>query len=402
MGARALTAVGIAQRNLRRKPRRSFCLVLTVLLFAFSLFAGSVLSVSLSDGILSMSDRLGADVMVVPEGYDPHIDSILLSGKPSSFYLPRDVMEELKGIEGIDKMSPQIFLATLNASCCSYPVQLVGIDYETDFLIKPWLKETLHRELEDGEIILGYRVNGEQGDTIEFFKKGYPVAGRLQQTGMGFDATVFMTRSTAVALAREAERLMKHPLARDGSLISTVMIRLAPGYDSVEVAREINGKLNGKGIYALFSKKFVNKITSGLTVVSGLIKGIVALVWLLAVVVIALLFAMTLGERRREMGVLRAVGATRGMLIRLALTEVSLLGLYGSILGVLLAGAAVAAFAPSMTGTLNLPFLLPPLSGLLLMGAASVAASVLTGILAALGSAFRASRIDICDNMRDM
>ena len=180
------------------------------------------------------------------------------------------------------------------------------------------------------------------------------------------------------------------------------MIRLMPGYDSVEVAREINGKLNGKGIYALFSKKFVNKITSGLTVVSGLIKGIVGLVWLLAVVVIALLFAMTLGERRREMGVLRAVGATRGMLVRLALTEASLFSLYGSILGVLLAGAAVAAFAPSMTGTLNLPFLLPPLSGLLLMGAASVAASVLTGVLAALGSALRASRIDICDNMRDM
>ena len=392
MGARPLTAVGIAQRNLRRKPRRSFCLVLTVLLFAFSLFAGSVLSVSLSDGILSMSDRLGADVMVVPEGYDPHIDSILLSGKPSSFYLPRDVMEELKGIEGIDKMSPQIFLATLNASCCSYPVQLVGIDYETDFLIRPWLKETLHRELGDGEIILGHRVNGERGDTIEFFKKRYPVAGRLQQTGMGFDATVFMTRNTAADLAREAERLMKHPLARDGSLISTVMIRLAPGYDSVAVAREINGKLNGKGIYALFSKKFVNKITSGLTVVSGLIKGIVGLVWLLAVVVIALLFAMTLGERRREMGVLRAVGATRGMLVRLALTEASLFSLYGSILGVLLAGAAVAAFAPSMTGTLNLPFLLPPLSGLLLMGAASVSASVLTGVLAALGSALRASR----------
>ena len=129
-----LTTFELAGKNIRRKPRRSFCLVLVILLFAFSLYAGSVLSLSLSGGVSSMSDRLGADIMVVPEGYDPHIDSILLSGKPSTFYLPRDVMELLReadvdGEIGIDRMSPQTFLATLNASCCSYPVQLVGIDY---------------------------------------------------------------------------------------------------------------------------------------------------------------------------------------------------------------------------------------------------------------------------------
>ena len=73
--------------------------------------------------------------------------------------------------------------------------------------------------------------------------KGFPVAGRLEQTGMGFDATVFMTRGTLTALAREAERILKHPLNRDGSLISTVMVKLAPGYDSVKAARALNGQL---------------------------------------------------------------------------------------------------------------------------------------------------------------
>ena len=76
---------------------------------------------------------------------------------------------------GIDRMSPQTFLATLNASCCSYPVQLVGIDYGTDFLIKPWLERTLHRDLKDGEVILGHHVAGDEGDELTFFKKGFPV-----------------------------------------------------------------------------------------------------------------------------------------------------------------------------------------------------------------------------------
>nr|WP_314715928.1 ABC transporter permease [uncultured Fretibacterium sp.] len=402
-----LTTFELAGKNIRRKPRRSFCLVLVILLFSFSLYAGSVLSLSLSGGVSSMSDRLGADIMVVPEGYDPHIDSILLSGKPSTFYLPRDVMELLReadgeGEIGIDRMSPQTFLATLNASCCSYPVQLVGIDYGTDFLIKPWLERTLHRDLKDGEVILGHHVAGDEGDELTFFKKGFPVAGRLEQTGMGFDATVFMTRGTLTALAREAERILKHPLTRDGSLISTVMIKLAPGYDSVKAARALNGKLNGRGIYALFSKKFVNTISSGLNLVSGLIKGFILLVWILAVVVIALVFAMTLGERRREMGVLRVLGATRGKLIRLALAEVFLICLYGSVLGTFLGGAAIAVFGPMATETLSLPFLLPRPTVLLLMGAASIVASVLTGLLTAARSAVRASRADIYDTMRDL
>ena len=393
--------------NLRGYPVRTGTLVPFSALMTMTIFGGTMLVQGIERGLATVQSRLGADIMVVPEGYDPHIDSILLSGKPSTFYLPRDVMELLReadrdGEIGIDRMSPQTFLATLNASCCSYPVQLVGIDYGTDFLIKPWLERTLHRDLKDGEVILGHHVAGDEGDELTFFKKGFPVAGRLEQTGMGFDATVFMTRGTLTALAKEAERILKHPLTRDGSLISTVMIKLAPGYDSVKAARALNGKLNGRGIYALFSKKFVNTISSGLNLVSGLIKGFIFLVWVLAVVVIALVFAMTLGERRREMGVLRVLGATRGKLIRLALAEVFLICLYGSVLGTFLGGAAIAVFGPMATETLSLPFLLPRPTVLLLMGAASIVASVLTGLLTAARSAVRASRADIYDTMRDL
>ncbi|PIE53860.1 MAG: ABC transporter permease [Dethiosulfovibrio peptidovorans] len=400
--ASRLTTFRIAKKNIRRKPQRSFCLVLMIMLFAFSLFAGAVLSISLSNGVSSMSDRLGADIIVVPEGYDPHIDSILLSGKPSTFYLPADVLDRIReiGVEGIDKMTPQTFLATLNASCCSYPVQLVGIDYDTDFLIKPWLDKTIHRKLKRGEVILGYHVAGALGDDIMFFKNHHDVAGRLEQTGMGFDATVFMTRETIADLAVAAERIIQHPLAEDGSLISTVMIKLAPGYNSVKVAKEINKKLNDQGIYALFSKKFVNEISSNLTVVSGLIKIIIVIVWILAVVVIALLFAMTLGERKKEMGILRVMGATKGKLVRLALAEVLLISLYGSVLGVLLAGATVAVTGPMVVALLSIPFLLPSIVDLLALGGISVLVAVITSILSAAGSAIKAGYADIYDNVR--
>lgn len=70
-------------------------------------------------------------------------------------------MEKVKNTEGIEEVTPQLYVATLSASCCSYPVQIIGIDYETDFLIKPWLQKTLNRDLKDDEAIIGNHIVGD-------------------------------------------------------------------------------------------------------------------------------------------------------------------------------------------------------------------------------------------------
>lgn len=401
MKHRDLTIYHLAKENIRRKTFRSFSLISLITLFSFALFAGSVLSISLSRGVDSLSNRLGADVMVVPSGYDAHIDSILLSGEPTSFYLPADVMDKLKTIEGIDKMSPQTYIATLSASCCSYPVQIVGIDYETDFLIKPWLTESLSRELRDGEVIVGNHVAGQSGEAVKFFEKPFKIAGRLEQTGMGFDATVFMTRKTAAKLAIEAERIIEHPLSKDGSLISTVMIKLQPGYDSEKVAADITTRLANDNIFGLFSKKFVNKVSSNLMVVSSYIKITISVIWLLAVVVIALLFALTLNERKKEMATLRVLGATKAKLVRLIMTESSIVSLYGSSMGIGVAVLAIVILTPVISQKLDIPFLLPTLPVIIGVGLICWLVAFLTGPFASLYSALKLSKVDVYKSMRE-
>ncbi len=395
-----LSTFGLAKRNIGRRPWRSFCLVAAVLLFSFVLFAGTVLSLSLSRGARSAADRLGADVMVVPAGFDPHIDSVILAGKPSMFFLPSDILDRLKTIDGIERMSPQTFLATVRASCCSYPLQIIGVDYETDFLVRPWLSETMDRPLRDGELIVGCKVNGEVGDRLHFFGIDLPVAARLDQTGMGFDAMVFVTRKTAADLAKAAENIFRHPLSKDGSLISTVMLRLKPGVDSTSVAREINRKMSDDDIYALFSKKFVNAIGSSLAVVSWMIRGSVALVWLFAVLVIALLFALSVNERRSEMGILRALGASRGKILALTGAEALMISLYGAILGIVLGALATAALLPKLAAALKLPFLAPAWATLALLALASLGAAVVTGVASALVPARKAAKSDISAAMK--
>ncbi len=396
-----LTLLNLAKENIRRKVFRSFSLIILITLFSFTLITGSILSMSLSKGVSSLSDRLGADVMVVPAGYDVHIDSILLSGKPSNFYLPADAVDKIKTIEGIDKMTTQTYLATLSASCCSYPVQLIGIDYDTDFLIKPWMEETVNMDLAYGEIIIGNKVAGEPGQEIKFFGKPFTIKGRLQQTGMGFDATVFMTKETIADLAVEAVRKMKHPLSDDGSLISTIMIKLKEGYESEVVAKEITTKFGQENIFGLFSKKFVNKISANLIIISSYIKVIIGVLWILAVIVIALLFAMTLSERKKEMATLRVLGATKGQLVKLVLIESSLISLYGSILGMGLSYLGVVLLGKNISESLKIPFLLPPTSTVIITVIICFMASFLTGPLSSLYSALKLSKADVYQSMRE-
>lgn len=402
MNRQRLTTRYLAMENIRRKPFRSFALVFLITLFACALFLGTVFTLSLSRGVSSLSDRLGADIMVVPQGYEVDIDSILLSGVPSSFYLPESVLEDLSTIDSIERMTPQTYIATLSASCCSYPVQIVGIDYDTDFLIRPWLTETMRQGLKDGEVIVGYRVAGQSGDRVKFFEKPFEISGRLEQTGMGFDATVFMTRKTAAELAVAAERIVKHPLSDDGSLISTVMVRLKPGYDSVQESRRITDKFADKGIFALHSKKFVNNVSSNLNVVTNYIKITIGLIFVLAVFVIALLFLMTLSERKKEMGVLRVLGASKRKLIALILAESSLISLYGAVLGTALAGVGIFVLFPIAKDRLNIPFLLPSPMSIVLIAAGCFLISVLTGPVSSLYSVYKLTRMDVYQNLRDV
>ncbi|MBQ3625203.1 MAG: ABC transporter permease [Synergistaceae bacterium] len=394
--------LNLALKNIRMRPQRNFCIILSLLIFAFLLFAGSVLLTGLSNGSQSMADRLGADIMLVPSGYDPHIDSILLSGKPSTFYLPEDALNKLNEINsnpdidiGIGAVSPQTFLATLNASCCSYPVQLIGIDYNSDFIVKPWLESAIHRELNDGEIITGYHVSGQPGEILKFFNKDLLIAGRLEQTGMGFDSAIFMNKNTIAVLAKEAERITGRKISNKSGMTSVIMLKLKPGYDSVVSAGELNRQLNKHGIYALFSKKFVNKISDSLSIISSIIKFILIIVWLFAVIIIALLFTLSLSERKGEMGILRVLGASRNKLTSLILTESLLTSFYGAILGAILAAAAVFALRPYIINSLKMPFLLPDIFNLILLFISAILISVLTGAAASGYAAFKAGRDDI-------
>ena len=284
---------------------KKFCLLLAAIVFMCFIAAGTVFILNLSYDIQNASDKLGADIMIVPAGYDPRIDSVLLSGKPSASYLPENSLEIIKNLArekilGIEKISPQVFMATLRASCCAYPVQIMGIDYASDFIIKSWLDKNFERGLNDDEIILGFHSKGNVGDEIIFFDKPLKIVGKLERTGMGIDSSVFMNRNTIIELAKAADKIKTQKLAENNNLISVIMLKLKAGEDSQTTAKVLNRELNSQGMYALFSKKFVNNISSTLVITAHIVKYFSVALWLTAAIIItALLFSLRAGKNKK-------------------------------------------------------------------------------------------------------
>ncbi|UTC49986.1 ABC transporter permease [Treponema sp. OMZ 855] len=379
-----LTVIELAKQNLKRKPFRTVSLIVLTAVLAFSLFAGSFLVKSLNGGMQSLSNRLGADIIVVPQGYDSKIESALLRGEPNSFYFKSEVVDRLKKIEGVDLASPQLFIATLSAGCCSFPLQVIGIDFDSDFNIKPWLERQIRLPLTDNQIVVGSNIVGDTHSEVKFFNQPFVITGRLAKTGMGFDNSVFMTIENAKRLAKEYERIMEHPVAHDEDLISSVMVRIKPNADVKTVAQRILTEFEGEQIYPLISKLMMTNISASIVNLNVYIYVLLALLWLLSFIVLAVSFSSIFHERKEEFGMLRIIGGTKKKLAQLASAEAFIISASGAGIGTVLSCLIVLLFNQAIIAGLKMPFLTPPVLWILLCALSTLLAISLIGPLAAL------------------
>lgn len=373
-----IDTIFLAKANIGKNPIRSLSLITIIAVFVIFLFCGSMFSVSLSNGINSLSNRLGADILIVPEGYQTNFESVLLKGEPSEFYLPQDIIEKLNDIDGVRMFTSQLYVATLQASCCSYPVQIIGIDYDSDFVIKPWLEKNRIQFLNDDEVIIGSKVIGEKNSNIKFFEQNLVVTGKLTQTGMGFDSSVFVNMKTAKKIAAASEIIKKNKAA-EGEKISVLLLKLKPEYDSLKVANSIIRRYPNGGIYALFAKKFVGQISSQLKVLSGYMYISIIAIWIMSLVLLSVIFSTIINERKKELGILRILGASKKQVLSLIVIESLIIGIIGSIIGTFAGILFVLSVIPFIQQTLNLPFLMPTFFNFILMLICSVGIGIILG-----------------------
>ncbi len=394
-----LTTWRLACANLAQRPLRSILLALIVAIFAFVLYAGSMVSANLSSGIASLSARMGADLLVVPQGAGKKMESVLLRAEPTTFLLEPGVLDVVRSIPTVAQASGQLFISSLDAQCCTVKVQLIGIDQESDFVVAPWLREALDRPLEGTEVIVGDYIFGEIGSELKFYDQAFRIVGRLAPTGMGFDSSVFMTMEAARKVAKIAMPDRKND--GDGAF-SSILVRVAPGVDPVTISDEMLDRMGLRAnINFVFASNMMSDTSAKLQTMVRLLMGAALAFWLAAAVVMFVVFFFAFNERQKEFATLRALGASKSKVVSVVMTEAAMLSAAGTVAGLLLGVLVIELFSVSIAQMIGLPYLAASGGRALALAAAAAVAGLVTSPLAMLPTAWRIGRRDIYTLLRE-
>ncbi|MDR2131963.1 MAG: ABC transporter permease [Clostridiales Family XIII bacterium] len=352
-----MSSFSIARNNLLHRPFRLCCLAALIAVTAFVIAGGTLFGLGLRNGVASTAARLGADAMFLPVGAERNLEGALLEGKPSTFYLPGDAVRALSELKGVKRTSPQLYISTFDSAHCGALVQIIGYDPETDFVVTPWLKENGSSEPGRGEIVIGSDINLALGEKMLLFGASCVVVGKLERTGMGFDATVFVGKETARMLIDEYETYIGAIPMPDENAASVVTAEIEDGLDHETFVKEVRKELDGVNV--ILPQAIIGNLARNLDLTIGVLMGIPALLWVLSAFVLVIVSTITLHERKREFGVLRALGATRKKLLEILLAESVLLGVLGAGAGVLLFCVTALPFNALLESKLASEYLLP-------------------------------------------
>ena len=165
------------------------------------------------------------------------------------------------------------------------------------------------------------------------------------------------------------------------------------------VLAEIRRKLNAPGAYSATVRELKDVIDRQLTGMTNLLTAVPTVALIVAAIGVANLMTANVTSRIRQLAVLRAVGATRGLILRLVIGEALVLGLLGSAMGLAL-GLALARNTAVMTERMygfEVPFVMP-------WGHVGAAVCLTIGlcVLAGIVPARHASQTDVVDALHSV
>jgi lipoprotein-releasing system permease protein len=178
------------------------------------------------------------------------------------------------------------------------------------------------------------------------------------------------------------------------------LINLTGGATQIDItlrdvwsAQAIAADLASRFPYKIESWQQANaQLVSALNAQSVSTSVIRTVVMLVVVLGIASVLVVSVVQKRKEIGILRAMGATQGQILRVFLLQGALVGAIGSVLGVLFAVVLIWVFTYFVRGSDGLPLFAITLAPALALQIALLAS--VCGVLAAVAPARRAAALD--------
>ena len=329
-------------RLLRNLTRRKLRTTLTIVGITVGIWALVVMS--------SMANKIGA---LVEGGSTYFQDKIIVSDaiNPSFGFaftpMPLDTADRLLAIPGVAVTVPEVsMLLDPDASAAGFGLpdfisgSVAGADQGLEtFEINSAQGRLLRAEDEGSEVLvlgsdLARKFKKRPGDTMVVRGRNFSVVGVLEPTLTAPDTTVLMPLEAAQALLAENAPLVIRQGLEAHELASQIVVYPEEGTDIAALARVIEERI--EQVQTVTGDDFDEEIGSATAIFNAIILGVAIISLVVGGLSVINTMAMSVAERTREIGIKRAIGASRARIMREIISEAGLIGFIGGVIGLIL------------------------------------------------------------------
>ena len=378
-----MTLTKLVYKNITRRRGRFLFTLLGITIGIASFVTFLALGGSLKDEIHRETKALGANLIVVPKGSCGYEQLSILTGDQMPTNISAAEIAAIKGIAGLTVVP---FLAQQTA-INNKPVTVSGIDPAATLPFKRWqLGEGAYfTKPDEAGVVVGITAARQfelkPGSLVTVRGEKLPVLGILGETGGRDDATLFLSLPVAQRLFKSADK------------VSYAAIRV----DDLEKTDAYIEKIRvATGLGVVSDKQMLNSVLGIVGTVNVTLQLIAAVSVLAAAFGIINTMMTATYERKREIGILQALGARRRTIFLLFMLESGFYGVLGGIAGVVAGMATAILVTPYISQNAVTSFVKGSGSGTMIdlqVVVGSILFSAIVAVVAGIYPAWRAARL---------
>lgn len=326
-----MTISKLVLKNITRRKGRFIFTLLGITIGIASFVTLLSLGGGLKNEIKRQAGGIGANLIATPKGWCAYEQVSVLTGEQLPEAIPFEEVKKISAVKGITAI-PYL---TEKTAIKNNPVPVIGILPEEMKTFKGWEieKGNYFASQDEKAIVIGSGIAKQFSlnlmDELTIRKEKFPVTGILKETGGKDDIAIFMPLSVAQKL-----------YAVDG-MVSFIAVKV----DDISKTDEYILKIQEISNVAVVSdKQLLKSVLSIVSTVSITLQLIAAVSILAAAFGIINTMMTAIYERKREIGILMAIGASQGDIFKVFLMESGLYGILGGIIGAA-AGLAFSSIA---------------------------------------------------------
>ena len=319
----------ISINNLRRRKGKVFFLILGLTIGITTVVTLISVTRMMNEDISKKLDEFGANILIIPRSDDLSLSygGMNIGGVSIDAQTLKDSdvpkIRQIEVRENVSTVSPKL-IGVVEIEGKKVP--LMGVRFEEELRLKKWWKIHGAEPKSRDEVLLGnevaVRLFKSTGDIYPSTGRLVKIAGVLDETGSQDDFLIF----SDLTFVQEA---MKKP----GALSLIEVSAFCNTCPIEEIVKQISQKLPHAKVTAI--KQTLQTKMEALDHFKKFSVGISIIVLLIGSLIVFTNMMASVNERKREIGIFRAIGFRKSHVVRIIFLEALIVGLIAGIVGYL-------------------------------------------------------------------